>query len=1298
MIRRDRAIASGPAAVSIAGSSYAPVRTTYIGTQVLGASAISLMAAAKDPRTIFNAAEIDAFIGRKWLSDEIDRFMAENSCGYVFFEAEAGLGKTAFAAWLVKSRGYLSHFSRYSTGGTVQVALANLSAQLITQFGLDNQAPGAMLPEWFQTPGGFESLLGMAAKRADRRQHPVVLVVDGLDEGETPGEGLPFGLPSLLPDGVFVVGTYRTGRSPRRPEAPVATVRIAKTDQRNLHDIRDYLTKAAAEDVLAARLAEADMPTPEFVAMLTERCDGVWVYLRYVLNELRIGLRRPDEISGLPSRLRDYYADQIGRWQQDPQWHKGLLPLVATLGVAEEALSAVTLARLAGNVDTFTVQRWCDITIRPLLTATHTPAGGGQRRYEIYHSSFRELLNANSDEATVWSDYQQPDGLLAQAHELRQAAVAAHNRISDTYLNRFGGLDPGLPLLAADLSAAEIDDGYPLRHLARHLCGAGRSADLHALLAVEHPVGGNHTINTWFAAHDHCDSILGYLADQTRARSDSAVTTDRSLTTHRPAGTLGMEVRYALMTASIASLTANISVNLLEQLIRAKLWSPQRGLDHARRIIDPQDRLNALIMVCSEMNTREQPLVLAQVLDAAIAGGDSHANELAALAPYLPPDLLARALDAASALTDSYSRAYALTGLAPHLPPDLLARALDAATAITEDDSRARTLAELIPHIPAEQQPAVLARALDAATAITEDDSRARTLAELIPHIPAEQQPAVLARALDATTTITEDDSRARTLAELIPHIPAEQQPAVLARALDAATAITDDYSRARALTGLAPHLPPDLLTQALAAATAITRHDTDSEAWLEATDRADDYPRADTLVGLAPHLPPDLLARALDAATALTGDDSRARALTGLAPHLPPDLLARALDAATALTDDRSRARALTGLAPHVPAEEQPAVLARALDAATAIADGYSRADALAGLAPHVPAEEQPAVLARALDAATAIADDHSRFDALAGLAPHVPAEEQPAVLARALDAATALTHDDSRARALTGLAPHLPPDLLARALDAATALTNDRSRADMLTGLAPHLPPDLLARALDAATAITDDYSRARALTGLAPHVPAEEQPAVLARALDAATALTYDRSRADALTGLAPHLPPDLLARALDAATAITDDYPRADTLVGLAPHLPPDLLARALDAATALTGDDSRARALTGLAPHLPPDLLARALDAAAALTDDDYRADALTGLAPHVPAEEQPAVLARPLDAATTTRGYFRARALTRLAPHLPPDLLARAFDAATAITDGYSRARYGSRISCCELGEGAWRG
>ena len=312
-------------------------------------SAVPVAAAARDPGPIFTAAGVNTFTGRGWLAGEVDRFIASNPCGYVFVEAEAGLGKTAFAAWLVKTRGYLSHFSRYSGGRSVRMALQNLSAQLVREFRLDDQAPGGMLPEWAQTPGGFESVLGMASRRARERGLRLVLVVDGLDEAEPSDEGLAFGLPSLLPDGVYVVGTYRTGRWPGRPDSPAVTVLIRKDDLRNRRDIREFLTRAAGEEVLAARLAEASIDPADFVAVLAERCEGVWVYLRYVLQELRIGLRQPDAIGDLPSGLWNYYVAQIRHWQNDPAWDESLLPLLATLGVAGEPLPAVVLARLAGD-------------------------------------------------------------------------------------------------------------------------------------------------------------------------------------------------------------------------------------------------------------------------------------------------------------------------------------------------------------------------------------------------------------------------------------------------------------------------------------------------------------------------------------------------------------------------------------------------------------------------------------------------------------------------------------------------------------------------------------------------------------------------------------------------------------------------------------------------------------------------------------------------------------------------------------------------------------------------------------
>jgi hypothetical protein len=662
------------------------------------------------------------------------------------------------------------------------------------------------------------------------------------------------------------------------------TVLIRKDDLRNRRDIREFLTKTAGEEVLAARLAEASIDPADFVAVLAERCEGVWVYLRYVLQELRIGLRRPDAIGDLPSGLWNYYVAQIRYWQDDPAWDESLLPLLATLGVAGEPLPTVVLARLAGDLDTVAVRRWCDFTFRPLLTTTRATRASTPLRYEIYHASFRQVLEALPGEQSPDPGEERPYELQALADELREATVAAHGRIADTYLSCFGGLAAELPVLAKNPGTTGMDDGYPLRHLARHLLHARRDTDLHRLLGVAHPVSSGREDNVWFAAHDHADCLVSYLDDLARARQAAAAATDQARTRHQPGPAIGTEIRYALMASSIASRAAGISAKLLGWLIRTGLWSPRRGLDHARSLNEPSDRFDALIAVHSYVNADEQSAVIAEALAAATAITDERfrAWTLTGLAEYLPPDLLAQALAAATAITDDYVRVVALTGLAPHLPPDLLAQALAAATAITDEDARAWALTDMAEHLPSD----LAAQALATATAIaaTDNHRRVEVLTALASQLPADQRASVLAQALTAATTSSYDYSRARALIALAPQLPADQRASVLAQALATATAITDERWRAEVLTALAPQLPPDqrasALAEALTAATAITH----------------EYLRAEALTALASQLPPDLLAQALTAATAITDDSSRTKALAGLAEHLPPDLLTPAL------------------------------------------------------------------------------------------------------------------------------------------------------------------------------------------------------------------------------------------------------------------------------------------------------------------------------------------------------------------------------------------------------------------
>jgi transcriptional regulator with XRE-family HTH domain len=443
-----------------------------------------------------------------------------------------------------------------------------------------------------------------------------------------------------------------------------------------------------------------------------------------------------------------------------------------------------------------------------------------------------------------------------------------------------------------------------------------------------------------------------------------------------------------------------------------------RAVKAAAAIDNPVLRAEELGRLAAHLPADERGPVLAQAVEAAAVGNPvSRAEALGGLATHLPAGPLAQAVEAAA--VGPVSRARALGGLAAHLPADergpVLARALEAATAIGSPVSRAEALGGLAAHLPDHERGPVLARAVEAATAIDSPSSRAEVLGGLAAHLPADERGPVLARPMEAAVAIDDSDARAVALGGLAAHLPADERGPVLAQAVEAAAAIDSPVLRAEALGGLAAHLPDHergpVLARAVEAATAI---DSPSS-------------RAEALGGLAAHLPDDergpVLDRAVEAAAAIDDSDARAVALGGLAAHLPDDergpVLARAVEAAAAIDSPFSRARALGGLAAYLPADERGPVLDRAVEAAAAVDIPFSRAEALGGLAAHLPEDERGPVLDRAVEAA-AVGDPVDRARALGELAAHLPDD----LLARAAKAAAAIDDPDSRARALIAIA----------------------------------------------------------------------------------------------------------------------------------------------------------------------------------------------------------------------------------------------------------------------------------
>ncbi|MGF1977678.1 MAG: NB-ARC domain-containing protein, partial [Nostoc sp. CmiSLP01] len=247
-----------------------------------------------------------------------------------------------------------------------------------------------------------------------------------------------------------------------------------------------------------------------------------------------------------------------------------------------------------------------------------------------------------------------------------------------------------------------LDDGYIHQHLVWHLEKAGQVEEIHQLLREESATGSNG----WYEAREQLAQTGGYITDISRAWELAEA--------NRTESTLSLQCRYALITASMNSLAANLPANLLVALVKNKILTPEQGLAYALQKPEPQEKIDSLTELVNYLTPNLQELALQKALAAARAIQDEYfrAYALSALAEKLPPELLPEALAAARAIQDEYSRAKALSALADKLP-DILPEALAAARAIQDEYFRAYALSAL-----AEKLPDILPEALAAARAI----------------------------------------------------------------------------------------------------------------------------------------------------------------------------------------------------------------------------------------------------------------------------------------------------------------------------------------------------------------------------------------------------------------------------------------------------------------------------------------------------------------------------------------------------------------------------------------------------
>nr|NCT42252.1 trypsin-like serine protease [Microcystis aeruginosa G11-09] len=249
-----------------------------------------------------------------------------------------------------------------------------------------------------------------------------------------------------------------------------------------------------------------------------------------------------------------------------------------------------------------------------LLTGVSSEQITNYRVHDLLHDLARNLLQASSHPQ---ADYQLP-GLGLSITEAHQQLLSRYQRQTKN------GLWHSLE-----------DDGYIYNQLIWHLEKAGKIAEIHQLLREETAEGHNG----WYSKCEKEAKTATFIKDVSRAWQ---LAEEHFI--ENPSESIGLQVRYALITTSLNSLAGNIPAELMALLIQHEIWTPAQGLAYVRQNQDDEKR----------------------------------AERLKAISPHLPSTLLPEALATAREIGDESSRARALTGLAPYLPeilPEALATA-----------------------------------------------------------------------------------------------------------------------------------------------------------------------------------------------------------------------------------------------------------------------------------------------------------------------------------------------------------------------------------------------------------------------------------------------------------------------------------------------------------------------------------------------------------------------------------------------------------------------------------------------
>jgi serine/threonine-protein kinase len=355
----------------------------------------ALIRAIQKPSTVLSQFQsliqdkTEGFVGREYVFDAMQAFIQENKKGYFTIIGDPGQGKSAILAKYVQDSGCIAHFNVQLQGpNRADQFLESVCKQLVARY----QLPYDPLPSNATQDGEFlGQLLDEVAQR--RNGKPVVIAVDALDEvnsGSYRDANILY-LPPHLPNGVYFIITRRRGvEVPFITYAPVQIISLLDYQIDSQRDVRLYIQNRIVESKkLRQRIDEREETVLEFIDKIVDKSEINFIYLRYILQDIEMGLYKDLTLESFPQGLQGYYDFHWRRMGMTanplPDAQKKIVYILAEV---KQPVSRQQICDFSGE-DSRIVQT----VLNEWEQFLHKLLKDSQKRYSVYHTSFRDFLH-----------------------------------------------------------------------------------------------------------------------------------------------------------------------------------------------------------------------------------------------------------------------------------------------------------------------------------------------------------------------------------------------------------------------------------------------------------------------------------------------------------------------------------------------------------------------------------------------------------------------------------------------------------------------------------------------------------------------------------------------------------------------------------------------------------------------------------------------------------------------------------------------------------------------------------------